>query len=325
MVRGLFSPASRIPRLPGHTTSSALHSPLSIFSAHRVMAVPLLAAVNASSSSPGLTPGQLSYIGHVYVDADSSQVDQILSYITKNASLYDISVNTASINDVDNVIALLNAGAARVFATCDQLSVLKGTVDDSRLVLLIDPSHHNREKSIDVIADTSVGILAHKVSDIDFITGWLNEYGTSNRPPVFVSFANEPPSLEDICHIRKLAATPIVSSAHLTLDPETNPNLLPVGEILMTGLVSDRADKLISTIVVDEQGVALGLVYSSQESVKESLKTGTGVYQSRKRGLWYKGATSGAVQELVRIDADCDQDCLRFVVRQKGAGRKTSH
>lgn len=285
------------------------------------MAVPLLVAVNASSpSTSGLAPGQLSHIGHVYIDADSSQLDQSLSYITENASLFDISVNATSITDIDNVIALLNAGAARVFATYDQLSALKDSVDDSRLALLLEPSHHNREKSIDAIADTSVGVLAYNVSDIDFITGWLNEYGTSNRPPVFVSFANGPPSLEDVCQIRKFAATPIVSSAHLTLDPEANPDLLPVGEILMTGLISDRADKLIPTIVVDEQGVALGLVYSSPESVKESLKTGTGVYQSRKRGLWYKGATSGAVQELLRIDADCDQDCLRFVVRQKGAG-----
>jgi phosphoribosyl-ATP pyrophosphohydrolase len=44
------------------------------------------------------------------------------------------------------------------------------------------------------------------------------------------------------------------------------------------------------------------------------------VYHSRSRGLWVKGETSGAVQELLRIDPDCDRDALRFVVRQAGPG-----
>ena len=72
--------------------------------------------------------------------------------------------------------------------------------------------------------------------------------------------------------------------------------------------------------MTDERDVALGLVYSSKESVSETLRTGRGVYQSRKRGLWYKGETSGDVQELVNITLDCDRDCLKFVVRQLGRG-----
>lgn len=44
-----------------------------------------------------------------------------------------------------------------------------------------------------------------------------------------------------------------------------------------------------------------------------------GVYYSRSRGgLWRKGDSSGAVQELVRLDIDCDSDALRFTVRQRG-------
>jgi phosphoribosyl-ATP pyrophosphohydrolase/phosphoribosyl-AMP cyclohydrolase/histidinol dehydrogenase len=44
------------------------------------------------------------------------------------------------------------------------------------------------------------------------------------------------------------------------------------------------------------------------------------VYRSRRRGSWTKGATSGATQELLRIDLDCDRDALRFVVRQRDPG-----
>lgn len=74
------------------------------------------------------------------------------------------------------------------------------------------------------------------------------------------------------------------------------------------------------TVVCDEAGVALGLVWSDMESVGEALATGRGVYHSRRRGLWVKGLESGDVQDLLRVDLDCDRDALRFTVRQHGAG-----
>lgn len=74
------------------------------------------------------------------------------------------------------------------------------------------------------------------------------------------------------------------------------------------------------TVVCDAQGVALGLVWSDRESVNQALETGQGVYHSRRRGLWIKGQESGATQDLLRIDLDCDRDALRFTVRQHGEG-----
>lgn len=86
-------------------------------------------------------------------------------------------------------------------------------------------------------------------------------------------------------------------------------------------MVSDRPDGLWPTIVADEHGIALGLVYSNEESVRAALETRRGVYHSRSRGgLWVKGETSGDEQDLLRIDADCDRDALRFTVRQRGTG-----
>lgn len=84
-------------------------------------------------------------------------------------------------------------------------------------------------------------------------------------------------------------------------------------------LRSDRPDGLWPTIVADERGGALGLVYSNLESLRAALDRGRGVYHSRSRnGLWEKGATSGNTQELVSVDVDCDRDALRFTVRQQG-------
>jgi phosphoribosyl-ATP pyrophosphohydrolase len=89
----------------------------------------------------------------------------------------------------------------------------------------------------------------------------------------------------------------------------------------MAPLRSDRQDGLWPTVVCDEYGTALGLAYSSADSLGAAIDQRRGVYWSRSRGeLWRKGDTSGATQELVRIDVDCDRDALKFSVRQAGAG-----
>jgi phosphoribosyl-ATP pyrophosphohydrolase len=91
-------------------------------------------------------------------------------------------------------------------------------------------------------------------------------------------------------------------------------------EPLIATLISDRPDGLWPTITTDERGVALGLAYSNAESLRAAHRERRGIYWSRTRGLWRKGDTSGDTQELLRIDADCDRDCLRFTVRQAGFG-----
>ena len=95
---------------------------------------------------------------------------------------------------------------------------------------------------------------------------------------------------------------------------------LSLAEAFTAPLVTDRADGLWPILVCDEAGLALGLVWGDGESVAESFKRGRGVYRSRTRGLWEKGASSGNTQDLVRVDVDCDRDALRYVVRQNGDG-----
>ncbi|KAJ3120807.1 trifunctional histidinol dehydrogenase [Nowakowskiella sp. JEL0407] len=92
------------------------------------------------------------------------------------------------------------------------------------------------------------------------------------------------------------------------------------GEFFSACLKTERSDGLFTTLVADEFNVALGVVYSSELSISESLRTRTGVYMSRTRGLWYKGATSGAVQKLKHIDVDCDRDTVRIIVEQTAPG-----
>ena len=81
------------------------------------------------------------------------------------------------------------------------------------------------------------------------------------------------------------------------------------------------AGEVWPTVVCDEEEHALGLVWSTRESLAKAVAERRGIYWSRSRqALWEKGATSGNTQQLMRVDPDCDRDALRFIVRQHGAG-----
>ncbi len=95
---------------------------------------------------------------------------------------------------------------------------------------------------------------------------------------------------------------------------------LTLSEAIAAPLTSERADGLWPTVVVDDRGSALGLTWSSAESLDRAVERRQGIYHSRTRGIWEKGATSGSTQELLRIAVDCDRDALRFTVHQHGSG-----
>ena len=79
-------------------------------------------------------------------------------------------------------------------------------------------------------------------------------------------------------------------------------------------------DGLIPAIVTDvKDGAVLMLAYMSPESLDITLEGGKACFFSRSRGkLWLKGETSGNVQHIVSITADCDRDALVVEVRKEG-------
>ena len=95
---------------------------------------------------------------------------------------------------------------------------------------------------------------------------------------------------------------------------------MELADAIAAALTTDRGDGLWPTIVVDELGTALGLAYSSRESLRRAVTERRGIYHSRKRGVWVKGESSGNTQQLLRVDLDCDRDAIRFTVRQAGSG-----
>ena len=95
---------------------------------------------------------------------------------------------------------------------------------------------------------------------------------------------------------------------------------MKLGDAIAAPMTSDRPDGLWATLVEDTDGRLLGLAWSSARSLRAAVEERRGIYQSRSRGLWRKGDTSGDTQELVRVAVDCDRDALRFTVRQRGTG-----
>src|SRR5881628_3997749 len=96
---------------------------------------------------------------------------------------------------------------------------------------------------------------------------------------------------------------------------------LSLGDAVAAPLAKPLAGEVWPTVVCDEEEHALGLVWSTRESLAKAVAERRGIYWSRSRqALWEKGATSGNTQQLMRVDPDCDRDALRFIVRQHGAG-----
>lgn len=291
------------------------------------MTAALLPSIDLSApptpSSP-LPPTSLAHIGHAFAAVTPATLPAALAHLQRTLPTLQTHMDVSGLASTDDIITLLDAGAAKVVVSLAQLRALRAAIPSLNLdldrVALRIRSAPGSPDVVDAVAGTSVGLFAARVRDVELAEAWLHEYGT-DRPPVYVEF--EKPEEEHVVKVARLGGVPVVPVDMLTVGAtRAEEGRIGVAKVLLAGATSDRPDGLFTTLVTDERGVGLGVVYSSEKSVEESLRTGRGVYQSRKRGLWYKGETSGDVQELVRLGFDCDNDCLRFIVRQKGRGRQ---
>ncbi len=78
--------------------------------------------------------------------------------------------------------------------------------------------------------------------------------------------------------------------------------------------------------IVQQSGTneVLMLAYMNKESLAKTIETGyTWFYSRSRQELWNKGATSGHLQKVCSITADCDNDTLLVVVQQTGVACHT--
>jgi phosphoribosyl-AMP cyclohydrolase len=81
-----------------------------------------------------------------------------------------------------------------------------------------------------------------------------------------------------------------------------------------------KMDGMIPVIVQDANtNAVLMLAYANKLALEKTLSTGFAHYWSRSRNeLWKKGETSGHVQKIKKVAADCDYDALIYIVEQTG-------
>ncbi|KAM0284276.1 hypothetical protein ACHAQH_002067 [Verticillium albo-atrum] len=262
--------------------------------------LPFPFVIGVGASSEGLTREQVSVLGRPFFDAD----DKTLASNTDFQGYFDVT----SVQSYEDIVSLLDRGARRVFVNTERLPEYADFRD--RVAPTVS--------TLDLSAATDNGLLVKDLdpssSGVEDFVKQASEKKLSNLFIKPVSGAN----LETFIEIaQKAHAIPILPSDALTVNKDDS-SRLSLAKVIASLWKSDRTDGLLPTVVCDESSTALGLAYSSQESISEAIRTQAGVYQSRKRGLWYKGETSGDTQELIQVSLDCDNDAIKFVVRQKG-------
>ena len=84
-------------------------------------------------------------------------------------------------------------------------------------------------------------------------------------------------------------------------------------------LIFDEKGLIPAVVIDDISKKVLMVAYMNRQSLEISMKEGRTCFWSRSRQeLWRKGETSGNVQEIVDITADCDRDTLLVQVRKAG-------
>jgi phosphoribosyl-ATP pyrophosphohydrolase/phosphoribosyl-AMP cyclohydrolase len=80
-----------------------------------------------------------------------------------------------------------------------------------------------------------------------------------------------------------------------------------------------KGNGLVTVVTQDARsGDLLMVAHADREALERTLATGEMHYRSRTRGLWHKGATSGNVQRVVSLTADCDGDAVLARVEKAG-------
>lgn len=286
-----------------------------------------------SSTQQGLDLKTISYLDRVQINVTQNNYEAAKDFLKKHFNNFTTYCDATALQErFSDVVSLLDHGATKVFVTMYQFGAVvedRLLEDLSRLVISLDHSvstgevvrtaHEIKDYIRTLAGNAAVGVAVHDVHDWTLLNCMAALAEDKGFPTRYVTLA-----YNTWDHYKKAVLgghIPIVPATELTIEPQKRPDLIPAWLLITTAVKSDRVDGLFATVVTDEHGICLGLVYSNYASVEAALKSGSGVYWSRSRNkLWIKGAESGDTQELISIGWDCDSDALQFTVRQRGDG-----
>lgn len=215
---------------------------------------------------------------------------------------YDKECNAAITEEVS-----LKFGREKLLASYTDLSVIRTYKDLAEkyvsALLLMNP-HVLKEASL--------------LTDLPFIVE-INNAALNHLLNIF--------SVENICGISGNIINDNVKEI-LSLKELCMENNIPVETLNPAYKWSDfklNSDGMIPVVVQDYRTLEVLMVaYMNEEAYEQTLKTGKMTYYSRSRKqLWLKGATSGHLQYVKSLTADCDMDTILARVSQVGAACHT--
>jgi phosphoribosyl-ATP pyrophosphohydrolase/phosphoribosyl-AMP cyclohydrolase len=234
------------------------------------------------------------------------------------------------IRDLDSARRWLDAGAVQIMIGTAATPEFCGALPRERVIAAVDATRgavvvDGWRKKTGIPVLERVGALAPVVGGFLFTQvekeGEMGGYDSAAVAAVVraaggarVTAAGGITTANEVAELDRIGADAQVGMALYT-------GRLSLGDAVAAPLAEPLPGDVWPTVVCDEAGRTLGLVWSTRESVARAVTERRGIYWSRsRRSLWVKGETSGNTQQLLRLDLDCDRDALRFTVRQVGAG-----
>ena len=257
-----------------------------------------------------LDTGLLRVLGRIHIVVTSANFDLSANFLVQYFGQFSVYCDVTALENLQSVVQLLDHGSSRVFVTPKQH---EGLLEQLKF--------ENFDRLVLVTPDIGTNCKADDYSRLAGVVVHVKEQKPKARGALSIYIKLSVDDWGSYAETIRDGITPIVAASDVIKGSTKDQRALEASDLIIKAVHSDRLDGLFPTIVADEHGASLGLVYSNKESIRASLETGTGVYYSRSRnGLWHKGATSGDTQELLKVDLDCDADAIRFVVRQNGDG-----
>ncbi len=232
--------------------------------------LPLVPSVDITLGPPfqsGITRDQSSLLGCIFFTINDGKVQRLLGFLKQHVEKRGY-VNVTAVTSLDSIESILDAGAHTVFVTRSQLDGLKAY--GKRVALIVSDTDK------DFAQIPAGGILIECGEDLEISKAALKLCKESKASSIFLSTTSMDNMQAIVDLARENSAVVIIPAAHLTMENKSTKDFLSVPAVIAASWTSDRSDHLIPTVVTDERGIALGLVYSSLESFSESLKTGAG-------------------------------------------------
>jgi phosphoribosyl-ATP pyrophosphohydrolase/phosphoribosyl-AMP cyclohydrolase/histidinol dehydrogenase len=268
------------------------------------MSFPVLPVV--TSPAEKATIEQFSLVGQVIFPIENVTASK--HFIHQFPHDLDIFVDATDKATLDQIVELLNVGVLKIFVSLAQFTeVVAAGLPSSRFAVYVG----------DETPDAGlVESLASFVVEKPFAKEELKKLNNHENRTIYIRAKLTQSEANELA----LDYTPVLPVEELTTKRE-EANKISISSLFVSTLNTDRPDGLYTTLITTPSPsyTALGIVYSSKDSVIAAIEEKVGVYQSRKRRdeLWYKGKTSGATQKLVKLSRDCDSDVIQFVVEPR--------